>query len=832
MSTLKTKAYEFAVRLGQPRIWRHFAQYRDTQWLSRSDLERLQFERTRETLAFAYSNFPFYKRKFDAHNVRPADFKKLSDIEKFPVTSVAELKDAVRRGEFSSDAVQKIVALAGEKIGTLSTTGSTGTPFTFPINASAQKERDGCLLRTIEWYGHSLGKKNTRLWRTAKNKSFFDHIKQNVFGRRLELSIYDDKDPEGSLLSEEKIAGFVSAIREKKIRIVDGYVSALTLCADYINRNKIKDMGVESVVTGAEYLSPYSRKLIEKAFGCRVYNRYGGTEIGLMAHQCNQSNGEELHAMSDILLFEIIRDGKAVPAGQIGEVIITDFSNRAMPFIRFQVGDVATAADRDKICACGRGLHLMAQVEGRVNDVFVLPDGRMLVSHVWHKLFREVTAIREFRIVQKKPDAFGVQVVLDDVGFDLGPLRSKVQEFLPGCAVEWKTVTAIMPGPGGKFRHSISEVPFHLNEIRSNRIAPARNIGNIQPYRLATSDEAKMRAENSLKLDWNEGTVSPPASVVKKIQEAIASHNMLNWYPDIHTEGLREKIAAYVGTAPGYVEIFAGSDGALDYVAKTFVDTGDRVAIISPAYDQFRVSIEAAGGVCDFIYSKDPFVADISEFLPQIARDSKLIYLVNPNNPTGRVFDPADIMKLAKAFPDTIVVVDEAYIEFCPQYSSVPLLQKCSNIFILRTFSKAFCLAGLRIGYLLAAPEYLDLIRRIKNFKEINSLALVAADAALDAIGEYKKSIGEVVKAKAYFIKEAQKLGYEAYGKEGNFVILRVSDPTGFIKHLASHGIYVRDRSYMKQLDSCVRITIGTVKQMEKVVDAIGAYPLPTRGRQ
>lgn len=433
----------------------------------------------------------------------------------------------------------------GEKIRHLSTTGSSGTPFVYPINQSAIDERMGCFLRTTEWYGHFLGMKNARLWRTSRNKSVLAYIKQNLFGRRLELSIYDVSDPKASFLDEKKIEQFCEKIKKHKIRILDGYVNALTLLADYVLKHKIKNLPVKSVVSGAEYLSPYSRKIIEKAFCCKVINRYGGSEISLMAHQCDEAEDEQLHVMSDKILLEVLKSGTAAKPGELGEIAVTDFTNKAMPFIRYLVGDVAIAEDKNKTCKCGRDLNLLQKVEGRVNDLFKLPDGRILTSHVWHVLFRSIKEIKKFQIVQKKIDTIEVSVVLEDKNYDLKPLKENVQGFLPGCNVIWHVVENIDVGPGGKLRHSMSEVPYHLNEIRSSRIAPNRHIGNIAPYKLTSSHKALEERGASLKLDWNEGTIQPPQPVIDAVLKAIGQQNFLNWYPDITHDVLKKEISSF-----------------------------------------------------------------------------------------------------------------------------------------------------------------------------------------------------------------------------------------------------------------------------------------------
>lgn len=806
--------YEKLIKIKNKRLYNLFKKYSKTQWLSKEELENLQYKRTKKIIEYAYNNFSFYNKKYKQKKITPNDFKKLTDIEKFPLISVAELKQALAKEEFKN--------YSKEPVEYLSTTGSTGTPFVFPINKTAQLKRAAFTFRTYEWYGQFFGVKNILFWRT-QSQSWKSTFKERFFFGTHRLSIYDDNDVEGSLINDDKLNYFINQIKKYKPKVIDSYVSFLTLLSDFIIRNNINNLKIDAVVTGAEYLSPYSRKIIKKAFGCPVFNRYGGTEIGLMAHQCSKSENEELHIMSDKLLFELICNEKAVSPGKIGEVVITDFTNYALPFIRLRIGDTAVFENFEKKCSCGRAFPLLKKVDGRINDLFILPSGKILVSHVWHKIFREEKDIKEFKIVQKEKDYFIVYLVLENKEHNISNVKQRVENFLPKCKVQWQIVDRIKPGKGGKFRHSVSEVPFSLNQIRSEFISPAYNIGNIAPYKAVKSSAYNYR-NTALKLDWNEGSILPPTNVIKKIEQKINEKNFLNWYPNLDQTKLKHSIANFVKIDAKNIEIFNGSDGALDYIARTFLEKDDIAVIVGPTYDQFRICLEAQGVSYKYVFGKDPFDLKIDEIISQISYRSKLIYIVNPNNPTGFLWHSKDIEKLAKAFPNTIIVLDEAYIEFCKENSSVFLINKYSNLFVLRTFSKAFCLASLRIGYLIANSYYLDLINRIKNLKEVNAIAQVAAHEALKNWSEYKKYIKEVNYAKKYFKAKLEQINIKTKGQEGNFLLLKIANTEKFINFLADNKIYVRDRSYLNQLKDYVRITIGNKKQMEILINIINKY--------
>ena len=691
----------------------------------------------------------------------------------------------------------------------------------FPINKDAEDERVGCTLRTREWYGHDFGVKNVRLWRTTNNESIGSKLKRRVLSR-LDLSIYNTDSPEGSYLNDEKIKSYLNSINKYKPLVIDGYVSALVLISQYILEHTVYVYSPKSIVTGAEYLSFESRKIIEKAFKCRVYDRYGGTELSLMAHECEKG---KFHIMSDKLYFEILKDGRPAKPGELGEVVVTDFTNKALPFIRFKVGDLAVAEEPTKICSCGRTLHLVRKIEGRINDLIILKNGNILVTHVWHKLFRDYPEIKEFQVIQKEYDLFHINIVLTDKNFDLTELQESVSMFLPDSKIEWYIMDQIPPGVGGKLRHSISEVPIYLNQIRTSLIRPAKHIGNIKPYQITSTQDALTNREHSLKLDWNEGTINPPAEVVTEITNYIKSENTLNWYPDISHIKLKEEISNFLDISKESIEIFSGSDSALDYLAKTFIDEGDKVLIISPTYDQFRICLEVRGAICIPVYNSSPFEKDVGCVLNVINNDIRMIYIVNPNNPTGVLYTLSDIEQILQKANESLVIIDEAYIEFCGvNQSAKALLEKYENLIILRTFSKAFCLAGMRLGYILANPNYLEFIQRIRNSKEVSEISQVAGIAALRNWKYYETYINIVIEAKEYFIKEMKKKGYEAYDGHGNYVMVKVKHPHKFITHLRKNKIYIRDRSYLPQLDNFVRVTIGTKEQMKQVLLVVDKY--------
>jgi phenylacetate-CoA ligase len=261
------------------------------------------------------------------------------------------------------------------------------------------------------------------------------------------------------MIDEAILQRWSSLLKSRRFRALDGYVNALTLLARHLLETGQPGIRCDAVVTGAEYLSPAQRSLMERAFGCPIFNRYGSSEAGFIAHECAQSPLHELHINAELLWLEFIRDRRPVAPGKLGEILLTDFTNHAMPLIRYQTNDVGIPAPPDEQCPCGRGLPLVRSVEGRVDDLFYLPDGQVLVSHVWHEIFADQEFVRAYRLTQHRRDLVEVEIVaqrrpLPDRHYRA--LQRWVEEFLPGCTIIWSIVDEIRPGRGGKLRSSRS----------------------------------------------------------------------------------------------------------------------------------------------------------------------------------------------------------------------------------------------------------------------------------------------------------------------------------------------------------------------------------------
>jgi len=197
-----------------------------------------------------------------------------------------------------------------------------------------------------------------------------------------------------------------------------------------------------------------------------------------------------------------------------------------------------------------------------------------------------------------------------------------------------------------------------------------------------------------------------------------------------------------------------------------------------------------------------------------------LVYICDPNNPTGAMLSEKEIVRLLELSPQQMFVIDEAYFEFCNQ-SVAELVLRYSNLVVVRSFSKAFGLAALRIGYVLSDPDNLEYIHRIKVGKNVNFLAQIAAVAALEDLSYTERYIQEISHSKEMLSKGLREFSYEFHITPANFFLIRFKSPKEAILALEEKGIFVRDRSTVPQLEGFVRITIGTTSQTERVLEVL-----------
>lgn len=383
--------------------------------------------------------------------------------------------------------------------------------------------------------------------------------------------------------------------------------------------------------------------------------------------------------------------------------------------------------------------------------------------------------------------------------------------------------------------HVLAVFP-HLNDLVDYRALGRGEEAPRRPrYDPTTSLEKIQRAElpvsAALKLDWNEGSIPPPPRVSAALTEYIAGAegSFLKWYPQLGGgAALRGAIADYAGVIPENLIITNGSDDALILLCQRFLGEGKRALAPAPTYEHFCVNAAQTGAELLRLPLADPFIADADEIAGAVERERPdLLYLVSPNNPTGSQWTPAMVAGLSARFPELAIIVDEAYYEFGARgadgerITCVGLAVESPKVVVTRTFSKAFCLAAVRCGYLIAHPNTVEELSAFYNPKSVNSFAQIAALTALgEAESYYAPYIEATNAARDEFIAALAERGIAARsGGGGNFVC--VPAPRGRTAELAARleeeAIYVRDIG--GRFPGFIRVTIGL--EMSRVVEAL-----------
>lgn len=416
------------------------------------ELRNLSLSRFSELTRECLGTNPFYRDLWTQHGV---DFTNPQlTPQDLPIVTKAQLKPALANGTILRP------LNSGRKISWLKTTGSTGEPFMFPIDADGVARREASRVLCRERYGHQIGDTMVSMWRGTVGKTPWRERLLNALHGTQRICIFDPTDAKGSALSEARLTMIFHEMCDIDPEFIDGYVSALTLFARFCLKTGLKYRGrnLKAVTTGAEVLSDQERADIQAFFQTPVINRYGGTETSLIAHEFLQPDGQQsnyLRVCAEKILVELVsEDGQYVSPGELGRVIVTDFTNRAMPLIRYDVGDYA------------RGLSTgvqygLSEVVGRRNTFFRNSEGNLISTHIWQNYLREMPTISGFLIEQTTVSNVFVYIKrAQHLGPDdeINQLTDKIRKALPGSSVEIKYVKEIPLGPGGKFVQCVSHV--------------------------------------------------------------------------------------------------------------------------------------------------------------------------------------------------------------------------------------------------------------------------------------------------------------------------------------------------------------------------------------
>ncbi len=337
---------------------------------------------------------------------------------------------------------------------------------------------------------------------------------------------------------------------------------------------------------------------------------------------------------------------------------------------------------------------------------------------------------------------------------------------------------------------------------------------NLKPYSVTKQVIWNKKQERQIwKLDWNEENINHP-EVISNLNNFV-NQNLYNFYPDTNAKNLTDLLMSFHKVESSNLLIYSGSDDALDDVCRVYLNENDKVIYNHPEYSNFDVFVQSNGAHLTPYIDDDVFNKDLNSFSKFIAKENpKLVYISNPNNPTGYMYKEDFLFELFKSFPNTLFIIDEAYIHFCGKTNLDFVLQKATklqNVIVARTFSKLFSLAGLRIGYVISNPNVINNLKLIHKSKNVTMLAQIAALSVIKNYDFYDQKIKEITFSRDKFINALSKLKYvdRVYSSFSNFVCVKLrSETKDFLDYLDLNGVFVRDRSSIFKLDKVFRTTI------------------------
>ncbi|MHB8809203.1 MAG: histidinol-phosphate transaminase [Desulfobulbaceae bacterium] len=360
------------------------------------------------------------------------------------------------------------------------------------------------------------------------------------------------------------------------------------------------------------------------------------------------------------------------------------------------------------------------------------------------------------------------------------------------------------------------------------KLQAAPNISSITPYppgKPLEELEREYGITGSIKLASNENPWGPSPRAMEAIAGALT---WLHRYPDGSSYYLTRALAGWTGATPGEIILGNGSNEVIEFLVKAFVQTGDAVITSHPSFLMYQKLVQVRGGVNIVIPLRDMH-HDLAAILAAITGRTRLIFMDNPNNPCGTLISREEFAGFLARVPEEVVVVlDEAYVDFVVPELRIDALSYIRNpegrapVVALRTFSKAFGLAGLRVGFGLMHPEIASLLHRVRQPFNINLLAQAGATAALSDHDHYEMTIRETTRGRAWLSAEVEKLGCRAYPSHTNFFLIDVrGDATLLYEAMLHQGVIVRSMKPYGYPDF-IRITVGTAAENQRFVLALG----------
>ncbi|HXM67330.1 MAG TPA: histidinol-phosphate transaminase [Candidatus Acidoferrum sp.] len=336
-------------------------------------------------------------------------------------------------------------------------------------------------------------------------------------------------------------------------------------------------------------------------------------------------------------------------------------------------------------------------------------------------------------------------------------------------------------------------------------------VKNLQPYR------PPLAGRQGLRLDFNESTVGCSPRVLARLRSLDA--DAMARYPE--REPVEAEVGASLGLNAAQVLLTNGVDEAIHLLCSTYLEPGDEAIIVVPTFAMYAIFAASEGARVVQVLSGENFSFPLKELLARISERTRLIAVANPNNPTGAAVAGEILLQVAQAAPKAALLVDEAYFEF---HGETVLSQASwpSNLFMARTFSKAYGLAGLRIGILAGDSQQMVMVRRVTSPYNVNAVALAVLPEAMRDQEYVKNYVAEVQHGRGVLERELRTLGLHYWPSRANFVLVRVGPANAeFVQAFRARGILVRNRNSDPGCEGCVRLTIGSDEHTRTLIAAL-----------
>lgn len=323
--------------------------------------------------------------------------------------------------------------------------------------------------------------------------------------------------------------------------------------------------------------------------------------------------------------------------------------------------------------------------------------------------------------------------------------------------------------------------------------------------------------KDKIKLDLNENLMGCSLKVIEALKKV--TYDEISMYPEYDT--FMNKLALYLNLETENLMITNGADEALRIIMDTYLDKNDEIIIPIPTFYIFESYSEIIGAKKKFVHYNNDLSFPVESILETINDNTKMIAIVNPNNPTGTLVERQAIIKILEKAKNSIVLIDEAYFQFSNK-SCRDLINSYNNLIIVQTFSKGFGLAGVRLGYIISNQDIIQNLKKIILPYEVNGLSIIAGSAALDDLDFVDHYVNLVRDNRSYLVSELNKIGVRTYPSDANFIVANFGENLDDVfKKLNDKNILVNNVSSLPLLDGCLRIAVGTKNQMETLVHEI-----------